>query len=144
MDSLSKPMSKTIIGYLIKRIDENFEYICIMMSDLSDDINDLIKYYKIMNEKDIDADPLIVTANAPSNLNENSTYSELLKVCQPFIVKKAFLLYKKKNKLLLTVCENGINSSKAATLLRKAGFENAFSLKGGLRQWRTDNMTLVK
>ncbi len=31
------------------------KYICIMMSDLSDDINDLIKYYKIMNEKDIDA-----------------------------------------------------------------------------------------
>ena len=53
-------------------------------------------------------------------------------------------VYKKKNKLLLTVCENGINSSKAANLLRKAGFENAFSLKGGLRQWRTDNMTLVK
>jgi len=51
---------------------------------------------------------------------------------------------KKKNKLLLTVCENGVSSSKAANLLRKAGFENVFSLKGGLRQWRTDNMTLIK
>ena len=51
---------------------------------------------------------------------------------------------KKKNKLLLTVCENGVSSSKAANLLRKAGFENVFSLKGGLRQWRTDTMTLIK
>ena len=51
---------------------------------------------------------------------------------------------KKKNKLLLTVCENGVSSSKAANLLRKAGFENVFSLKGGLKQWRTDNMTLIK
>lgn len=31
------------------------KYICIMMSDLSDDINDLIKYYKIINERDLDA-----------------------------------------------------------------------------------------
>ena len=51
---------------------------------------------------------------------------------------------KKKNKLLLTVCENGVSSNKAVNLLRKAGFENVFSLKGGLRQWRTDNMTLAK
>lgn len=51
---------------------------------------------------------------------------------------------KKKNRLLLTVCENGISSNKAVNLLRKAGFENVFSLKGGLRQWRTDNMTLIK
>ncbi|MBH97523.1 MAG: rhodanese-like domain-containing protein [Rhodospirillaceae bacterium] len=51
---------------------------------------------------------------------------------------------KKKNKPLLTVCENGINSGKAANLLRQAGFESVFSLKGGLKQWRTDSMTLVK
>ncbi len=51
---------------------------------------------------------------------------------------------KKKNKLLLTVCEDGSSSGRAASSLRKAGFEKAFSLKGGLKQWRTDNMPLVK
>tara|TARA_B100000579_G_scaffold344511_1_gene296997 strand:+ start:221 stop:781 length:561 start_codon:yes stop_codon:yes gene_type:complete len=31
------------------------EYICIMMADLSDDINDLKKYYREINEKKLDA-----------------------------------------------------------------------------------------
>ena len=51
---------------------------------------------------------------------------------------------KRKNKVLLTVCENGINSGKAASSLRKAGFESVFSLKGGLNQWRSENLPLVK
>jgi len=51
---------------------------------------------------------------------------------------------KNKNKLLLAVCENGMTSGKAANLLRKAGFENVFSLKGGLRQWRSENLPLIK
>ena len=53
-------------------------------------------------------------------------------------------IHKNKNKFFLAVCENGMNSGKAANLLRKAGFENAFSLKGGLRQWRSENLPLVK
>ena len=53
-------------------------------------------------------------------------------------------IHKKKNKPLLTVCENGMSSGKAANLLRKAGYESVFSLKGGLKQWRTDNLPLVK
>jgi rhodanese-related sulfurtransferase len=51
---------------------------------------------------------------------------------------------KKKNKVLLTVCDNGSVSAKAASLLRKAGYENAFSLRGGLGTWRSDNLPLVK
>ena len=53
-------------------------------------------------------------------------------------------VHKNKKKFFLAVCENGMNSGKAANLLRKAGFENAFSLKGGLRQWRSENLPLVK
>ena len=53
-------------------------------------------------------------------------------------------VHKKKNKPLLLVCENGMRSGKAANLLRKAGFESVFSLKGGLNQWRTENLPLVK
>lgn len=53
-------------------------------------------------------------------------------------------LKKQKNKVLITVCDNGIVSNRAAALLRKAGFEKVFSLKGGLNAWRTENLPLVK
>ncbi len=51
---------------------------------------------------------------------------------------------KKKDKVLLAVCDNGGLSSKAASLLRKAGYNNTFSLKGGIGGWRADNLPLVK
>ena len=51
---------------------------------------------------------------------------------------------KAKNRPLLTVCGNGAGSAKAAALLRHAGYEAAFSVKGGLASWRADNLPLVK
>jgi rhodanese-related sulfurtransferase len=51
---------------------------------------------------------------------------------------------KKKDKVLLAVCDNGGLSGRAANLLRKAGYPNAFSLKGGIGGWRADNLPLVK
>lgn len=51
---------------------------------------------------------------------------------------------KQKNKILLAVCADGVSSGRAAGHLRKAGYENAFSLKGGLAGWRADNLPLVK
>jgi len=57
---------------------------------------------------------------------------------EPGVVKK------KKDKILLTVCDSGVSAKRAADALRKAGFESAFSLKGGLAAWRTDNLPLVK
>jgi rhodanese-related sulfurtransferase len=51
---------------------------------------------------------------------------------------------KQKNKVFLTVCANGASSGKAASLLRKAGYDAVFSLKGGLGGWRADNLPLVK
>jgi rhodanese-related sulfurtransferase len=51
---------------------------------------------------------------------------------------------KAKTRALLTVCENGTGSAKAAGLLRRAGYETVFSLKGGLVRWRADNLPLVK
>ena len=53
-------------------------------------------------------------------------------------------VHKNKSKILLAVCADGSTSGRAAGLLRKAGFENAFSLKGGLAGWRADNLPLVK
>ncbi len=51
---------------------------------------------------------------------------------------------KQKNKTFLTVCDNGSISGKAANILRNAGYESAFSLKGGLKNWQTENMPLVR
>jgi rhodanese-related sulfurtransferase len=51
---------------------------------------------------------------------------------------------KHKNKILLAVCADGASSGRAAGALRKAGYENAFSLKGGIAGWRADNLPLVK
>src|SRR5690606_4711922 len=54
------------------------------------------------------------------------------------------VLKRQKNTVLITVCDNGIVSNRAAAQLRKAGFEKVFSLKGGLNAWRTENLPLVK
>lgn len=51
---------------------------------------------------------------------------------------------KKKDKLLLTVCDTGAEARRAANALRKIGYGSAFSLKGGLTAWRGDNLPLVK
>ncbi|HEX5418534.1 MAG TPA: rhodanese-like domain-containing protein [Gammaproteobacteria bacterium] len=51
---------------------------------------------------------------------------------------------RQKNKVFITVCDTGALSGRAATALRKAGFENAFSLRGGIKKWRDDNLPLVK
>ena len=53
-------------------------------------------------------------------------------------------IHKKKDKILLTVCGDGSSSGRAAGQLRKSGYENTFSLKGGLAGWRADNLPLVK
>ncbi len=51
---------------------------------------------------------------------------------------------KKKDKVLLTVCDTGPTAKRAADALRKAGYESAFSMQGGLTAWRTDNLPIVK
>jgi rhodanese-related sulfurtransferase len=59
-------------------------------------------------------------------------------------VQRGDEINKKKDKILLAVCGDGSTSGRAAGQLRKAGYENAFSLKGGLAGWRADNLPLVK
>jgi rhodanese-related sulfurtransferase len=53
-------------------------------------------------------------------------------------------LKKSKSKVLLTVCDNGMVAGRAAKALQKAGFEQVYSLKGGIGAWRTENLPLVK
>jgi len=62
----------------------------------------------------------------------------------PELVNEPDPIRKKKDKVLLTVCDHGPVARRAADALRKAGYESAFSLQGGLSAWRTDNLPLVK
>lgn len=49
----------------------------------------------------------------------------------------------KKKRAAIVVCETGYHSSRFASELRKAGFENVFSLAGGLAGWEKENLPLV-
>jgi rhodanese-related sulfurtransferase len=49
---------------------------------------------------------------------------------------------KKKDKVLLTVCDSGMLAQRAANALRKSGYESVFSLQGGLATWRSENLPL--
>ena len=49
----------------------------------------------------------------------------------------------KHKKNVVLVCDNGAGSAECATKLRKDGYENVFSLRGGLDEWRKENLPLV-
>lgn len=49
----------------------------------------------------------------------------------------------KKNKPVVLVCDAGNASGRCVEPLRKAGFESAFSLQGGLAAWQRDNLPVV-
>ena len=48
-----------------------------------------------------------------------------------------------KDKPVVIVCETGMASSRLAGSLRKQGFADVFSLKGGLDAWQRDSLPLV-
>ena len=47
----------------------------------------------------------------------------------------------KKNVVL--VCDNGATSGECVAQLRKDGHDNVYSLRGGLEEWRKENLPLV-
>ena len=47
-------------------------------------------------------------------------------------------------KSVILVCDNGGRSSKCVEPLRKAGYENTFSLQGGLTAWERENLPVVR
>jgi rhodanese-related sulfurtransferase len=49
----------------------------------------------------------------------------------------------KKKRGVLVICENGSQSYRAVKALRAAGFDGAFSLKGGIGSWQRDGQPLV-
>lgn len=48
-----------------------------------------------------------------------------------------------KSKPLVAVCDAGITSNRAVDKLRKAGFESAWGLKGGMNAWTQDGLPVV-
>ena len=49
-----------------------------------------------------------------------------------------------KNKPLIIVCANGLQSNKLATKLRKQGFTQPMILNGGMSAWQAANLPVVK
>lgn len=49
-----------------------------------------------------------------------------------------------KNKTFVVVCENGTQSHKAISQLKKAGFQNVHLLEGGIIAWGTQGLPKVK
>lgn len=53
-------------------------------------------------------------------------------------------LEKFKSNPIILVCNTGMTSSQAATLLAKQGYENLLNLKGGMGEWQSANMPVKK
>ena len=51
-------------------------------------------------------------------------------------------LDKDRNRPIITCCDAGPAGSKAASILRKASFDQVHNLKGGLAAWRRENLPL--
>ena len=48
-----------------------------------------------------------------------------------------------KDKPVLAVCDMGVSSTKAVATLQQAGFENVYSLKGGMNGWSQAGLPVV-
>lgn len=53
-------------------------------------------------------------------------------------------LDKFKSKAVIVVCQSGVRSAKATTQLKNAGFNEVYSLNGGLQAWQTQGLPTVK
>lgn len=53
-------------------------------------------------------------------------------------------LDKFKSKAVVAVCQTGVQSAKAAAQLKKAGFNEVFSLDGGIAAWQAQGLPTTK
>ena len=53
-------------------------------------------------------------------------------------------LEKYKEKPVVLACKMGQHAGAAGTMLRKAGFQNVARLKGGVAEWRNQNLPVVR
>jgi rhodanese-related sulfurtransferase len=54
------------------------------------------------------------------------------------------VLSKYKGRPIVVSCRSGSQSSAACHILRKAGFEEVFNLKGGVMAWENANLPLTR
>jgi len=57
---------------------------------------------------------------------------------------KKKVLNKYRSKPVIVVCQNGMSSSKAAKWLQKEGFDEVYTLKGGIENWKIENLPVSK
>jgi rhodanese-related sulfurtransferase len=60
------------------------------------------------------------------------------------VASRAESLKKYKEKPVIVYCESGFASAAAAKALRALGFSKVVTLRGGLQNWRQENLPLVK
>ena len=60
------------------------------------------------------------------------------------IETRADELNKHKDRPIVIACKMGQHSGAAGTTLRKKGFENVSRLRGGIAEWRVQNLPVVK
>ncbi|WP_334187759.1 rhodanese-like domain-containing protein [Noviherbaspirillum sp.] len=53
-------------------------------------------------------------------------------------------LEKFKSKTVIVVCQSGMQSAKATSILKKAGFNEVVSLTGGLSAWQAQGLPVAK
>lgn len=59
------------------------------------------------------------------------------------LAEKSEKLEKHKNRPVIFTCKQGLDSLRAARVLRQKGFEELYCLKGGLQAWQNANLPLV-
>ncbi|HIP52673.1 MAG TPA: rhodanese-like domain-containing protein [Chromatiales bacterium] len=52
--------------------------------------------------------------------------------------------YKEKARPIIVACRSGAQSAHAAKLLRKAGFEEVYNLRGGILAWQSANLPVSR
>ncbi|WP_428242819.1 rhodanese-like domain-containing protein [Gynuella sp.] len=74
------------------------------------------------------------TGHLPNSLNIPATnISNRLGELEPY-----------RNKPIILVCKTGTTTGTVGATLKKAGFENVTRLKGGITEWLSNNLPLVK
>ncbi len=61
-----------------------------------------------------------------------------------FLANRIGELDKYKGKPIIVSCRSGQQSGQACAMLKKQGFENVYSLSGGMMAWQNDNLPLTK
>jgi rhodanese-related sulfurtransferase len=62
----------------------------------------------------------------------------------PELAKRIGELDKFKSKSVIVVCSSGVQSSRAGSLLKKAGFGEVYSLNGGMAAWQAQGLPTTK